>query len=129
MVLPVVMSGTVSQLGLSSVVGVGSVRGEAASSATLRARSTACLSGEDCVGVCREPCKVKVGDTASSSTRVTRSTLCLRERDEVNLIVDKFSGQSLARSGRRVVIVTIYLNRVEGRVRTVLMCLCRFRLV
>jgi hypothetical protein len=66
-VLPIMMSGTVGQFGLSGVVGVGSICGVAASSAILRARSTACLSSEDCVRVCGEPCGVKVGDTASSS--------------------------------------------------------------
>ena len=74
---------------LSGVVGVGSIRGVAASSATLNARSTACLSGESCVGVCGEPCGVKVGDTALSSIRVARSTLCSMERDEVDWIVDR----------------------------------------
>ena len=104
-VLPIVMLGTVSQLGLSGVVDVGSVHGEAASSATLRARSTACLSGEGCVGVCGEPCGVKVGDTALSSILVAHSILCSRERDKVNLIVDKSSGQSPTRSGHWSVIL------------------------
>ena len=80
----------------SGVVNVGSIRGTAASSATLNARSTACLSGENCVGVCGEPCGVKVGDTASSSIRVACSTLCSVERDEVDWIVDRSSGLSLA---------------------------------
>ena len=69
---------------LSSAVVVGSIHGVAASSATFNARSTARLSGESCVGVCGEPCGVKVGDTASSSIRVARSTLCSMERDEVD---------------------------------------------
>ena len=69
---------------LSDVVDVGSVRGSAASSATFNARSTACLSRESCVGVCGEPCGVKVGDTALSSIRVARSTLCSMERDEAD---------------------------------------------
>ena len=69
---------------LSGTVVVGSIRGLATSSATLNAHSTACLSGESCVGVCGEPCGVKVGDTASSSIRVARSTLCLMEKDEVD---------------------------------------------
>ena len=86
MVFPFVISGTVGQLGHSSVVGVGLIRGVAALSTTLRACSTACLSGEGCVGVC--------GDTASSSIRVARSTLCLMERDEVDWIVDRSSGLS-----------------------------------
>ena len=91
MVLPVVISDTVGRLILSGVVGVGLIRGEAASSATLRARSTTSLSGEGCIGVCGEPCGVKVGDTASSSIWVARSTLYSRERDEVDWIVDKSS--------------------------------------
>ena len=100
MVFPFVMSGTSGQLGLSGVVGVGSIYGVAASSATLRAHSTACLSGEDCVSVCGEPCGVKVGDTASSNIRVARSTLCSMERDEVNWIVDRSSGLSPTKSHR-----------------------------
>ena len=126
MVFPFVMSGTSGQLGLSGVVSIGSIRGVAASSATLRARSTACLSREDCVGVCREPCRVKVGDTASSSIWVAHSTLCSKERDEVDLIVNKSNGQSPVRSGRRLVIVTIYADRVGGWTRSVLKCLCHF---
>ena len=126
MVLPIMISGTVGQFGLSGVVGVGLVCGVAASSATLRARSTTCLSGEDCVGVCGEPCGVKVGDTASSSIRVARSTLCSRERDEVNSIVDKFSRQSLTRSGRRLVIVTIYADHIGNWVCMMSKCLCHF---
>ena len=78
------MVGSSGWSSLSGVVNVGSICGVAASSATLNARSTACLSGESCVGVCREPCGVKVGDTASSSIRVARSILCLIERDEVD---------------------------------------------
>ena len=76
--------GSSSSSGFSVVVDSGSICGAAASSATLSARSTACLSGERCVGVRGEPCGVKVGDTASSSIRVARSTLCSMERDEVN---------------------------------------------
>ena len=92
---------------LSGVVSVGSVRGVAASSATFNARSTACLSGESCVGVCGDPCGVKVGDTASSSIRVARSTLCSMERDEVDWIVDRSSGLGPAKLRRWSVIVTI----------------------
>ena len=69
---------------LSGVVNVGSIRGVAASSATFSAHSTACLSGESCVGVRGEPCGVKVGDTASSNIWVARSTLCSMVRDEVD---------------------------------------------
>ena len=90
------MVGSSGWSSLSGVVIVGSIRGVAASSATLNARSTACLSGESCVGVCGEPCGVKVGDTASSSIRVARSTLCLMGRGEVDWIVDRSSGLSLA---------------------------------
>ena len=114
MVFPFVMSGIVGQFGLSGIVDVGSVRGEAALLATLRAHLTACLSGEDCVSVCGEPCRVKVGDTASFNIRVAHSTLCSRERDEVNLITDKFSGQSLTRLGCWLVIVVIYTDHVGG---------------
>jgi hypothetical protein len=67
MVFLFVMSGVVGQLSLSGVVGVGLGCGEAALSATFNTHLTTCLSGEDCVGVCGEPCGVKVGDTASSS--------------------------------------------------------------
>ena len=63
----ILTSGSSEWSSLFGVVGVGSICGVAASSATLNARSTACLSGESCVGVCGEPCGVKVGDTASSS--------------------------------------------------------------
>jgi hypothetical protein len=93
-VFPVVILGTVGQFGLSSVVEVGLVYGVAASSATLKAHSTVRWSGEDCVRVCREPCRVKVGDTASSSIWVAHSTLCSIERDEVNWIIDRSSGPS-----------------------------------
>jgi hypothetical protein len=57
------ISGVMRPLGHSNVVGVGLVHGVAASSATFRARSIACLSGESCVGVCGKPSGVKVGDT------------------------------------------------------------------
>ena len=79
-----VVMGSSGSFGLSSIVSVGSGRGVAALSATLNACLTACLSGESCVGVCGEPCDVKVGDTALSSIQVARSTLCLIERDEVD---------------------------------------------
>ena len=69
---------------LSNVVDVDSIRGAAASLATFNAHSTTCWSRESCIGVCGEPCGVKVGDTASSSIRVARSTLCSIERDEVD---------------------------------------------
>ena len=98
--------------GRSNVIGVGSTRGVAASSTTLRARSTACFSGESCVSVRGEPCGVKVGDTASSSIRVARSTLCLIERDEVDWIVDKSSRLSPTELHRWSVIVAIGVNRV-----------------
>ena len=97
--------------GLSGVTGVGSIRGAAASSATFIARSTACLSGESCVGVCGEPCGVKVGDTASSSIRVARSTLCSMVRDEVDWIADKSSGLGPTKLRRRSVIVAIGVDR------------------
>ena len=86
MVFPFIVTGSSGRSGLSGVVGVGSIHGVAVSSATLRARSTACLSGESCVGVCRDPCEVKVGDIASSSIWVARSALCSMERDEVKLL-------------------------------------------
>ena len=89
-----VISGTIGLLGRSSVVGIGSIRGVATLSATLRARLTACLSGEGCIGVCREPCGVKVGDITSFSIRVAHLALYLIERDEVNWIVDRSSGLS-----------------------------------
>ena len=95
----------------SGVVNVGSVCGAAASSATFSARSTACLSGESCVGVRGEPCGVKVGDTASSSIRVARSTLCSMERDEVDWIVDRSSGLGPTRLRRWSVIIAIGSNR------------------
>ena len=98
----------------SGVVNVGSIRGVAASSATFNARSTACLSGESCVGVCGEPCGVKVGDTASSSIRVARSTLCSMVRDEVDWIVDRSSGLGLAKPRCWPVIVTIGVDRFGG---------------
>ena len=88
------MVGSSGWSGLSSIVDVGSIRGVAASSATLNARLTACLSGESCIGVCGESCGVKVGDVASSSIRVTRSTLCSIERDEVDWIIDRSNGLS-----------------------------------
>ena len=114
---------------LSGVVIVGSICGLAASSATLNAHSTACLSGESCIGICGEPCGVKVGDTASSSIRVARSTLCSMERDEVDWIVDRSSGLSPAKLCRWSVIVAIGADRVEGRICLISMCLCRFRSV
>ena len=78
------MVGSPGWSSLSGVVVVGSICEVAALSATLSARSTACLSRESCVGVCGEPCGVKVGDTASSSIQVAHSTLCSVERDEVD---------------------------------------------
>ena len=48
--------GSSDRSSFSNVVGVGSICGVLASLATLNARSTACLSGESCVGVCGEPC-------------------------------------------------------------------------
>ena len=114
---------------LSSAVVVGSIRGLAVSSATLNARATACLSGESCVGVCGEPCGVKVGDTASSSIRVARSTLCLMERDEVDWIVDRSSRPSPAKPRRWSVIVAIGADRFGGRIRSISMCRNRFRSV
>ena len=98
----------------SGVVIVDSICGVAASSATLNARSTACLSGESCVGVRGEPCDVKVGDTASSSIRVARSTLCSIVRDEVDWIVDRSSGLGPTKLRRRSVIAAIGSNRFEG---------------
>ena len=88
------------------------MRGVAASSAIFNARSTACLSGESCVGVCGEPCGVKVGDIASSSIWVARSTLCSIERDEVDWIVDRSSGLGPTTLRRWSVIVAIDSNRV-----------------
>ena len=100
--------------GFSIVVDSGSICGAAASSATFNACSTACLSGDSCVGVRGEPCGVKVGDTASSSIRVARSTLCSTVRDEVDWIVDRSSGLGPTRLRRRSVIVAIGSNRFEG---------------
>ena len=99
---------------LSGVVNVGSIHGVAASSATLNARSTACLSGENCVSVCGEPCGVKVGDTALSSIRVAHSTLCSVERDEVDWIIDRSSGLSPAEPRRWSVIIAIGVDRFGG---------------
>ena len=124
-----VMVGSSGWSGLSSVVDVGSIRGVAASLATLNARSTACLSGESHVGVCGEPCGVKVGDTASSSIWVACSTLCSIERDEVDWIVVKSGGLSPAKLCHWLVIVSIGADRVEGQICSILMCRCRFRLV
>ena len=64
MVLLLPISGIV---GFSGIISVGSGCGEAASSATFNARLTICFSGESCIGVCKDPCGVKVGDTALSS--------------------------------------------------------------
>ena len=115
--------------GLPGVAGVGSTGGLAASSATFNARSTACLSGESCVGVCGDPCGVKVGDTASSSIRVARSTLCSMERDEVDWIVDRSSGLGPTKLCRRSVIVAIGSDRFGGWIRSISMCRSRFRSV
>ena len=98
----------------SSIIVVGSMRGAATSSATFNARSTACLSGESCVGVCGKPKGVKVGDTASSSIRVARSTLCSMVRDEVDWIVDRSSGLGPTKPRRRSVIVAIGVDRFGG---------------
>ena len=119
--MTVLMLGSSERSSLSGVVDVGSVRGVAASSAALNARSTACLSGESCVGVCGEPCGVKVGDIASSSIRVARSTLCSVVRDEVDWIVDRSSGLSPTKPCRWLVIVTIGVDRFEGQIRLVSM--------
>ena len=113
----------------SGVVNVGSTRGVAASSATLNARSTACLSGESCVGVCGEPSGVKVGDAASSRIRVARPTLCSTERDEVDWIIDRSSGLGPAKPCRWSVIVAIGVDRFGGRVRSILRRRSRFRSV
>jgi hypothetical protein len=115
--------------GLSNVVVVGSNRGVAASSATLNAHPTACLSGESCIGVCGEPCGVKVGDTASSSIRVARSTLCSMERDEVGWIVDKSSRPSPTKLHRWLVIIAIGTNCFRGRVRSISIYCNHFRSV
>ena len=106
--------GSSDRSGLSNVVDVGLVRGVAASSATLNARSTACLSGESCISVCGEPCGAKVGDIASSSISVAHSTLCSIERDEVDRIVERSSGLSLAKPCRWSVIVAIDVDRFRG---------------
>ena len=110
----VLMVGSSGWSNFSGVVDIGSIRGVAASSATFNARSTACLSGETCVGVRGELCGVKVGDTASSSIRVARSTLCSVERDEVNWIVDKSSGLGPTKLRRGSVIVAIGVDRFRG---------------
>ena len=123
------MTGSSNSSGSLVIVGSDSVRGAAASSATFNARSTACLSGESCVGVCGEPCGVKVGDTASSSIRVARSTLCSMERDEVDWIIDRSSGLGPAKLRCRSVIVTIGSDRFVGWICSVLMCRNRFRSV
>ena len=107
----------------SGVVVTGSFRGAAASPATLNACSTACLSGEICVGVCGEPCGVKVGDTASSSIRVARSTLCSIERGEVDWMVDRSSGLGPAKPRCRSVIVAIGVDRFGGWYRCVVFIL------
>ena len=78
------------------------------------ARSTTCLSGESCVGVCGELRDVKVGDTASSSIRVACSTLCSVERDEVDWIIDRSSGSSPAEPRRWSFIVAIDVDRFGG---------------
>ena len=127
MVIP--MSGSSEWSNLFDVVGVGSIHGVAASSATLNARSTACLSGESCVGVCGEPRGVKVGDTASSNIRVARSTLCSVERDEVDWIVDRSNGLGPTKPRRWSVIVAISVNRFGGRVRLISVCRSCFRSV
>ena len=123
------MVGSSDWSSLSGVINVGSIRGVAASSATLNAHSTACLSGENCVGVCGEPCGVKVGDTASSSIRVARSALCSMERDEVDWIVDRSSGLGLAKPRRQSVIVTIGVDRFGDRIWSVSMRRSFFRSV
>ena len=111
--LPVVMESSCS-FGLSGVVSVGLGQEVAVSSATFNACSTACLSGESCVGACGEPCGVKVGDTASSSIWVAHSTLCSMERDEVDWVVDRSSGLSPAKPRRWSVIVAISVDRFGG---------------
>ena len=123
------MVGSSDRSNLSGIVNVGSIRGVAASSATLNARSTACLSGESCVGVCGEPRGVKVGDTASSSIRVTRSTLCSMERDEVDWIADRSSGLGPTKLRRRSVIVAIGTDRFGVQIQLVSMCRNGFRSV
>ena len=121
------MMGSSGWPGFSIVVGSGSTCGAAASLATLNARSTACLSGESCVGVRGEPCGVKVGDAASSSIRVARSTLCSIERDEVDWIVDRSSGLGPTKLRRWSVIVAIGLDRFEGQLRLISVCRNCFR--
>ena len=121
--------GSSSCSGLSGVINVNSICGVAASSATLNARLTACLSGESCVGVYGEPCGVKVGDTASSSIWVAHSTLCLIERDEIAWVVDRSSGLSPAKPRRWSVIVAIDVDRFGGQIRLISMCRDRFRSV
>jgi hypothetical protein len=116
------MVGSSDWSSLSGVVIVGLICGVAASSATLSARSTACLSRESCVGVRGEPCGVKVGDTASSSIRVARSTLCSIEKDEVDWIVDRSSGLGPTKLRRWSVIVAIGLDRFEGQIRLISVC-------
>ena len=111
------VAGSSGRSDLSSTVSVDSTCELAVSSATLKARSTACLSGESCVGVCGEPRGVKVGDTASSSIWVARSTLCSMERDEVDWMVDRSSGLGPAKPRRRSVIVAIDADRFRGRIR------------
>ena len=113
----------------SVVVGSGSIGGAAVLSAIFNARSTACLSGESCVGVCGEPCGMKVGDTAPSSIRVARSTLCSMERDEVDWIVDRSSGLGPTKPRRWSVIVAIGVDRFGGRIRWLSVCRSRFRSV
>ena len=105
------MMGSSSWSNPSDVVNISSICGVAASSATFSAHSTACLSGESCVGVCGEPCGVKVGDTASSSIRVARSTLCSMERDEVDWIANRSSGLGPAEPHRWLAIVAIDVDR------------------
>ena len=114
---------------LSTVVNVGLICGIAALSAILNARLTACLSGESRVGVCGEPCGMKVGDTASFSIWVARSTLCSMERDEVGWIVDRSSGLSPAKPCCQSVIVAIGVNRFGGRIQLVSVCRSCFRSV
>ena len=109
-----VMVGSSGWSDLSGVVDIGSIWGVAASSATLNARSTACLSRESDVGVCGESCGVKVGDTASSSIRVARSALCSMERDEVDWIANRSSGLGPTEPRRWSVIVTIGADRFGG---------------
>ena len=100
MVLFLMVSSASGRSGHSNVIGVGSTCGVVASSATLRAHLTARFSGESCVGVCGDPCRVKVGDTASFNIWVAHSTLCSIERDEVDWIIDRSSRLSPTRSRR-----------------------------